>query len=159
MGINKRPTWADRTAPRKTEACAWVFPTFNYTSVIESVEDRTVAFCRAAGVRVTITSRLRTCEEQAELFRSRRTKLPPTTSQHEFGMAFDAVPSRDDLRRLGATFSDGLEWVAAVARAFGAHAIAEGDHSHVQQHAQSAWNRIINARDVAGIAAGTKTRR
>lgn len=55
------------------------------------------------GVPVTVTSGLRTFDEQRRLYkrflsgRARFPAAPPGGSAHEFGMAFDSVVSRADL--------------------------------------------------------------
>lgn len=112
---------------------------------IRGVERDVVAFAQSVGIPCRITSRCRSWAEQNALYCQRRgTRFPaarPGTSQHEWGMAFDIVPDRNALRRYNASFADGLVWLVAVARYYGADAIPEGDHTHVQWFTSEDWQR------------------
>lgn len=122
-------------------------PVWDYNRDLEQVENNIVRYCRSVGVPVLVTSRLRTCQEQSNLYASGQSTAAPTTSQHEFGLAFDLVPADASYKQFG-TFAQCLQWLAYLARYVGVDALVESNHTHVQWYGASAWRAMIAARDI-----------
>jgi D-alanyl-D-alanine carboxypeptidase len=121
---------------------------YNYDRGIEAIENQVVAFARSAGIEVRVTSRLRSCCEQLALYEQGQTTARPTTSQHEFGYAFDLVPV-GGYQRYDATFTDAVTWLIALAKFYGAGGgLVEASHAHIEWYSADAWRRSIQARDV-----------
>jgi|SRR5882672_2809225 len=146
VGLNKRPA----TNPGYCAECLFDFApsVYDYFPKLEAVEDQITAFTKTVGITTTITSRLRTCCEQAALYNAGKSKAAPTASQHEFGLAFDCVPTAG-LSRYGASKAEGIGWLVALAKFFGADGIAEASHAHIQWYTSEQWARFIRARDIA----------
>lgn len=128
--------------------CAGVLNVYGYSPSLQSIERDVTVFARSASVGVRVTSRVRTCEKQEELYRAGKTQIPPTYSQHEFGWAFDIVPTTG-YRAYGVSFQETVRWLAALGLYFGAGTgLAEGDHAHIAYWAADSWRQIMYARDV-----------
>lgn len=141
--------------PRDTPDCAtaWgialppvcVYP---YASGIASIERAMLDWGRSVGVQLTVTSRLRTACEQLHLYQQGATSERPTTSQHEFGRAFDIVPV-SGYARYGVSRAGAFAWCRDLALAVGAgSAVVEGSHIHVAWFTAGSWRAFIVARDV-----------
>jgi len=146
MGLNKRPA----VNPGHCDDCFFQSSAgiYDYLPKLEAVEDQITAFTKSVGITATVTSRLRTCCEQSALYRSGQSKAAPTSSQHEFGFAFDCVPT-SGLSRYGASKAEAIAWLVALAKFFGADGIAETTHAHIQWYTSDQWGRFIRARDIA----------
>jgi len=120
---------------------------YNYSSDAQLLEDAIVGFARSVDIAVTVTSRLRSCCEQARLFDQGATTARPTTSQHEFGFAFDVVPT-SGYSRYDATRADAIAWLIALAKFYGGDGLVEASHAHVQVFRNDRWTEMIAGRDV-----------
>jgi hypothetical protein len=119
--------------------------TYRYS--LQSIERSVTDFLTSIGIATRVTSRLRSCNDQAILYRTQSGAARPTTSQHEFGWAFDIVPT-GGYSRYRATFAQTLEYVVRVAEALGAFGIAEPSHTHVQKYSSATWANFIATRDI-----------
>lgn len=128
--------------------CSWAGNVFNYAKELQQLEDAIVNFAASVGIRAQVTSRLRTCCEQATLYATGKTTARPTTSQHEFGFAFDLVPV-SGYSRYSASRADATAWLIALAKFYGADGLVESDHAHVQWYTSDQWARFIKGRDIA----------
>jgi hypothetical protein len=131
------------------ELCWGVWDVYKYSDAARTLERNVIDWASRAGVRCTVTSRLRTCDQQARLYRAGKTTAAPGTSQHEFGYAFDAVPT-GGFERYGATKAQAIAWLVAVSRAFGGDGLAEGSHAHLTVFSNAAWRNFLQARE-AGV--------
>lgn len=120
---------------------------YNYASDAQLLEDSIVQFAASVGITVRVTSRLRSCCEQSRLFDAGQTTARPTTSQHEFGFAFDLVPV-SGYHQYNATFADVVAWLIALARFYGYDGLVEASHAHLQVFTNAKWKDAIAARDV-----------
>ena len=134
--------------PEEYGPCSFVLDVYAYSPSLRQIERDVTVFARSADIGVRVTSRLRTCRQQEDLYRQGKTRIPPTYSQHEFGWAFDVVPT-SGYQAYGATFREAVEWLAALGLYFGAGTgLAESDHAHVAYWAPENWRRLTYARDV-----------
>lgn len=130
--------------------CAYVAQNvFRYGDSTRKLEQDLSAYLSSIRIPALITSRLRSCNDQARLYRTGQSRAAPTTSTHEFGYAFDMVVSA--ATHFHATRAQTIAYVVEIARAWGADGIAEATHAHIQVYSVSAWHAFIRARDIAGI--------
>jgi hypothetical protein len=120
---------------------------FKYASGIAAIERQLTEFLTSIGISHSVTSRVRTCNQQYGLYATGQSQAAPTTSQHEFGFAFDIVP-RGGYARYRANFPETVSYIVRAAEALGGFGIAERTHAHIQAYSSSAWHNFILARTI-----------
>lgn len=119
-------------------------PIWGQTDWATALEEKVCGFARSVGIQVTVTSRLRTCEEQCTLYNAGRTTAAPNTSQHEWGCAFDVVPI-SGFTAYGATKKMAIEWLVALSKYYGGYGLAESDHAHCEVFSNATWRAWLIA--------------
>lgn len=133
----------------KLAACGWDHIGVSYykqSPAAVDLEKRFLAYLGSLGLSVRVTSRVRTCDQQYDLYMAGRTTAAPTTSQHEFGFAFDLVPTTG-WSRYGASFAEAVRWLVNVSIASGYSGLAEADHAHIEIWPSATWRKFLAARD------------
>lgn len=124
--------------------CYGVANVFKYSSWAKDIETKILAFTNSVGIQCTVTSRVRTCQEQCRLFVAGKTTAQPNTSQHEWGYAFDVVPV-SGFSQYGATKRDAIVWLVALSEYYGGYGLAESDHAHLTVWSNASWRAWLIA--------------